>query len=68
MIFMYINDFFIDGANVQLFYMVTYKFYSDVKKQRLRVTCSRLEDCSSKKGHALFILLWVHFELNLCTS
>jgi len=35
MIFMYINDFFIDGANVQLFYMVTYKFYSDVKKQRL---------------------------------
>jgi len=45
---MYINDFFIDGANVQLFYMVTYKFYSDVKKQRLRVTCSRLEDCSGK--------------------
>jgi len=30
MIFMYINDFFIDGANVQLFYMVTYKFCSDV--------------------------------------
>jgi len=29
MIFMYINDFFIDLANVQLFYMLTYKFYSD---------------------------------------
>jgi len=26
---MYINDFFIEVANVQLFYMLTYKFYSD---------------------------------------
>jgi len=29
MIFMYINDFFIEVANVQLFYKVTYKISLD---------------------------------------
>jgi len=34
MIFMYISNFFTDVANVQLFYMLTYKFYFYKKRKR----------------------------------
>ena len=53
MIFMYINDFFIEVANVQLFYKVTYK----IKFTRAKVLLIGSNLLKNKKVEQFFAIL-----------